>query len=93
LSFRVRLLLSFVLLIAVTFGISGSLLINMSFQSVFKEEKASARESFETIHSNLNMLISFSEKNNYDAIVDFFEQWKNRIWQVGRQYPFLLKKS
>lgn len=84
-SFRVRLLISFSLLIAITFGTGGTFLISTSFQSVLREEKSSAMDTFETVQNNLNMLILLSGDNDFDTITDLFVQMEEQgmaRWQA-----------
>ena len=84
-SFRVRLVISFTLLIAITFGVGGTFLISTSFQSVLNEEKEAAMDSFETVQNNLNMLILFSNKKSYENMADLFVQMEEQEmarWQA-----------
>lgn len=83
-SFRVRLLISFSILIAVTFGIGGTFLISTSFQSVLQEEKQSAIQSFETAQNNLDLLLAFDEIEGVATIRSLFNQMKSQnveSWQ------------
>lgn len=83
-SFRFRLLISFALLIAVTFGIGGTVLISSSFQSILNEEKASALGSFETMQNNL-MMVTLLDDENFDNIREMFvqmEEQKMAGWQA-----------
>lgn len=84
-SFRVRLLISFSLLIALTFGAGGALLISTSFQSMLNEEKAAAIASYETTHNNLQMLRFFGEHGDYSnmtAMLSQMEEQKTARWQA-----------
>ena len=84
-SFRVRLVISFTLLIAITFGVGGTFLISTSFQSVLNEEKEAAMDSFETVQNNLNMLILFSNEKSYENMADLFVQMEEQEmarWQA-----------
>lgn len=85
LSFRVRLLLSFSLLIALTFGIGGAMLISTSFHSMLKEEKNSAIKEYETIQSNVLMLLEFSEYSDYRNVSEMLRQMEEQNmarWQA-----------
>lgn len=64
-KFRYRLMVVFTLLVAVTFGVGGTVLITTSFYSVLKEEKAAAMKEFETVQNNLNMLNTFNPRDHY----------------------------
>lgn len=84
-SFRVRLLISFSLLIALTFGAGGAFLISTSFQSMLNEEKASAIASYETTHNNLQMLRFFGEVGDYSnmtSMLSQMEEQKTARWQA-----------
>lgn len=84
-SFRYRLLISFSLLIAITFGAGGTVLISTSFQSLLNEEKTSAINAYETTQNNLLMLSFFGESGNYDnmsAMLSQMEQQQMARWQA-----------
>lgn len=84
-SFRLRLLISFSLLIALTFGTGGALLISTSFQSMLNEEKASAISAYETTQNNLLMLGFFGESGNYEnmtSMLSQMEEQKSAKWQA-----------
>lgn len=84
-SFRLRLLISFSLLIALTFGAGGALLISTSFQSMLNEEKASAISAYETTQNNLLMLGFFGESGNYEnmtSMLSQMEEQKSAKWQA-----------
>lgn len=84
-SFRVRLLISFALLIAITFGIGGALLISISFQSTLEEGKAAAINSYETMQNNLLMLNFFGDDGNYEnmsAMLSQMEEQNMAHWQA-----------
>lgn len=85
-SFRTRLILSFVLLIALTFGVGGTLLISTSFYSLLEEEKQAAIYEYETIQSNLMMLISLSDDggdyNNMSLSLKQMREQNIAHWQA-----------
>lgn len=86
-SFRMRLLLSFALLIAVTFGIGGTIFISVSFHSFLEEEKEAAIHSYETIQNNLLMLDFFDNRGGYDnmsALLTQMEEQNMVQWQAIR---------
>lgn len=86
-SFRVRLLLSFTLLIAVTFGIGGTIFISASFQTLLENEKEVAIQSYETIQSNLLMLNYFDNRGNQQNMADMLKQMETQNlvqWQSIR---------
>lgn len=84
-SFRLRLLISFSLLIALTFGAGGALLISTSFQSMLNEEKASAIRAYETMQNNLLMLNFFGEDGDYtnmSSMLSQMEEQNSASWQA-----------
>lgn len=86
-SFRMRLLLSFALLIAVTFGIGGTIFISVSFRSFLETEKEAAIHSYETIQNNLLMLNYFDNRDSYDNMSDMLKQMETQNmvqWQAIR---------
>lgn len=84
-SFRHRLLIAFSLLIAITYGIGGTLLISTSFHSVLEEEKDSIINEYETIQSNLLMLDFFGDNTAYEnmsAMLEQMDEQKLAHWQA-----------
>lgn len=73
-KFRYRLMVAFTLLIAVTFGVGGTVLISTSFYSVLKEEKEAAIKEYETVQNNLNMLNTFSPSDHYNNMSELLIQ-------------------
>ena len=67
-SFRFRLIVTISLLIALTFGIGGSLLIYTSFSSDLDEERLAALDAFETAQNTLLLLNSLREKADYSTL-------------------------
>lgn len=84
-SFRTRLIISFSLLIAITFGIGGGVLISTSFHSLRDEAKLFAISEYEIIQNNLNTLLLFDETGNYGNIVEMLSQMEEQNmshWQA-----------
>lgn len=82
-SFRVRLIISFALLISLTFGVGGTLLISTSFHSILEEEKRTILSEYETIQNNLVMLIHLSEDyNNMHELLYQMETQNIAHWQA-----------
>ncbi|MGN0164654.1 MAG: sensor histidine kinase [Lachnospiraceae bacterium] len=67
-SFKWKLIFSITLLVAITFGVGGSLLISISFQSSLQEEKTNAMESYEIVRNTLSLINSYNEKADYEAM-------------------------
>lgn len=78
LSFRIRLLVSFSLLIALTFGIGGAMLLSTSFHSMLTEEKNTAKKEYEAIQSNITMLLEFSDYGDYNNISEMLRQMEEQ---------------
>lgn len=76
-SFRFRLVVTISLLIALTFGIGGSLLVFTSFNSDLEKERLAAIDSFETAQNTLLLLTSLSNNTNYDSLKQSLIQMEN----------------
>ncbi len=72
--FRLRLILSISLLIALAFGIGGSMLISASFQASLREEQTAALDSCKTVRNTLYLLNSLGENHNYGSLSAALEQ-------------------
>lgn len=84
-SYRIRLILTFSLVISLTFGLGCTALIATSFRSVLKEEKESIMNEYETIQNNIMMLLSFSEEGDYGNLKELLHQMKEQNiahWQA-----------
>ena len=73
-SFRFRLIVTITLLIALTFGIGGSLLIVASFRSDLDEERLAALDAFETAENTLMLLSVLNEKVDYNTLKQSLSQ-------------------
>lgn len=67
--FRLRLMISIALLIAISFGIGGTVLITVSFQSALTEEVRAAQNTFETVRNTLYLLNSLGDQTDYDSLI------------------------
>lgn len=76
-SFRFRLIVTITLLIALTFGIGGSLLIVTSFNSNLNEERLAALDSFETAENTLFLLSALNEKVDYNTLKQSLSQMES----------------
>ena len=84
-NFRTRLMISFALLISLTFGVGGTLLISTSFYSILSEEQTAAGNEYETIQNNLNMLINYSSYGDYNNMYELLSQMEEQNiahWQA-----------
>ena len=55
--FRLKMMLGMLCLLAVLFGVGGSLLIALSFESSLEREEESARESYRMLLDTLTVLV------------------------------------
>ena len=69
-SFRIRLMITFSLLISLTFGIGCTLLISTSFEAALKEKKETMVNEFETLQNNIAMLMQFSDSGDYSNVYE-----------------------
>lgn len=84
-NFRFRLILSISLLIALTFGLGGAVLISFSFQSALEEDQAAALESYEAVRNTLHLLNSMGGQTEYKSIntaLSQMEQQNIAHWQA-----------
>ncbi len=79
-SFRLRLVITIALLVAITFGIGGTILITVSFQSSLEEEEDTALSSFYNLCNTvslLEMLNGFDDPSVlYDTMEHIGQSWQ-----------------
>lgn len=73
-SYRLKLTITIALLIAISFGIGGTLMITTSFNATLKQETQSALSSFESVQNMLYLLNSLGEQTDYDSLADALSQ-------------------
>lgn len=66
--FRYRLIITISLLIALSFGIGGTLLITVSFNTALEEKTNAALNSYMSVRNTLYLLNSLGEQTNYDGL-------------------------
>jgi len=81
--FRFRLIITISLLIALSFGIGGAVLISASFHTSLSEETAGALASYESVRNTLYLLNSLGEQTDYESLTQVLEQMQSS-WQVLR---------
>lgn len=84
-SYRLKLTITVCLLIAISFGIGGTLMITTSFNSALKQETQSALSSYETIQNMLSLLSSLGEQKDYEGLADALSQMEEQRlvqWQA-----------
>ena len=67
--FRYRLIITIALLIALSFGIGGTLLITVSFNTSLEEQTNAALNSYMSVRNTLYLLNSLGEQTDYDGMV------------------------
>lgn len=76
-SFRFRLIITISLLIAITFGVGGSLIIYTSFKSDLEDERRNALDCFETAQNTLLLLNSLRDKSDYNTLKQSLSRMKS----------------
>lgn len=71
--FRYRLIITIALLIALSFGIGGTLLITVSFNTSLEEQTNAALNSYMSVRNTLYLLNSLGEQTDYDGMVMVLE--------------------
>ena len=67
-SFRFRLIVTISVLIALAFGIGGTVLISVSFQSALEAETERALRDFEAVQNTLYLINSLGEQTDYEGL-------------------------
>lgn len=69
-SYRLKLTVTIALLIALSFGIGGTVIISASFSASRDQEIQGALESFQTVQATLQLLNSFGGHTSYPGLAD-----------------------
>lgn len=77
-SFRLRLIVIFSLLVALAFGIGGTVQITASFRTSVAEETAAALDSFESVRNTLYLLNSLTDQTDHSSLADALDQMKDQ---------------
>ena len=72
--FRYRLIITIALLIALSFGIGGTLLITVSFNTALEEQTNAALNSYMSVRNTLYLLNSLGEQRDYESMVMALEE-------------------
>ena len=84
-NYRLKLIVSFALLISLAFGIGGTLLISSSYYSLLGEEESAIINEYETLQNNLMMINHFSSASsaqNMQELVDQMVERNMAHWQA-----------
>jgi len=71
--FRYRLIITIALLIALSFGIGGTVLITISFNAALEEQTSAALNSYMSVRNTLYLLNSLGEQTDYAGITQALE--------------------
>lgn len=77
-SFRLRLMVIISLLVAIVFGIGGTVLIAASFHTSLGEDTTAALDSFESVRNTLYLLNSLTDQTDHDSLADALDRMKNQ---------------
>lgn len=77
-SYRLKLTITISVLIALSFGIGGTLMITTSFQETLRQQTQSALSSFDHLQNTLSLLCALSNKKGTDALTEVLDQMEQR---------------
>lgn len=77
-KFRTKILLSTVLLLALSFGVGGSLLLSLSFSGVLNQQKSAALSSYRMVQSTLGLVNTVSDQTEESDVIDVLRQLDQR---------------
>ena len=72
--FRYKITLCISCLLAVFYGIGGTMLISGSFRSALEQEKTNAKQSYQTILNTLQLVNGIDSWNDEKVISDILER-------------------
>lgn len=90
-SYRLKLTITISLLIALSFGIGGTLMICTSFSATLDKETQAALDSFETVQNTLYLLSSLGDRTDYDGLAGVLAQMEKQ--HLGRWQALTLKTA
>ena len=73
-SYRLKLIITISLLIALSFGIGGTIMITTSFNATLEQETQSCLTTFENTQRTLYLLNSLGDQSDYGSLADALEQ-------------------
>lgn len=88
-SYRLKLTIMISLLIAISFGIGGTLMITTSFDASLEQERQSALNSFENTQNTLYLLNAMGDQTDYKSLADALSQMETQ--GLGRWQALSLK--
>ncbi len=84
-SYRLKLMINISVLIAISFGIGGTLMISTSFSASLEKETKAALDAFETVQSTLYLLNSLGEQTDFESLSNALRQMESQAmggWQA-----------
>lgn len=84
-SYRLKLTVTISVLIALSFGIGGTLMITTSFREILNQQTQSILNSFDHLQNTLGLLCALSEERGTDTLTDALDQMERRglgIWEA-----------
>lgn len=96
-GYRLKLTITVSLLVAIAFGIGGTLMITTSFHTSLEKRTQDALESFETVHNTLYLLNSFGTSLDHETLLSALSQmesqqlahWQALMLKAGEETLFL----
>lgn len=73
-SYRLKLTITISILVALSFGIGGTLMITTSFQETLHQQTQTALNSFDHLQNTLGLLYELSREQGTDALTQVLEQ-------------------
>ena len=77
-SYRLKLAVTISLLIAVAFGIGGTLMVTTSFRANLDKETQAALDSFESVQNTLYLLNSLGDQTDFDSLTNALKQMEDQ---------------
>ena len=88
-TYRLKLIITISLLIALSFGIGGTVMITTSFDAALEQETRSSLTSFENTQRTLYLLNSLGDQSDFESLTDALKQMENQ--NLGQWQAFSLK--
>lgn len=81
-SYRLKLAVTISLLVAIAFGIGGTLMITTAFSASLRKETETALHAFESVQNTLYLLNSLGDQTDFDSLTGALEQMERQ--NMGR---------
>ena len=90
-SYRLKLTITISLLIAISFGIGGTLMITTSFDASLDKETSAALDSFESVQNTLYLLNSLGDQTDFNSLINALSQMASQ--NMGRWDAITLRTT